>query len=96
MLSKSFSVQDKLARVHFIIDKEPHITVDKAKCLECESKPCLPACPAENYNYNEEARELTYNHEGCLECGTCRFICPMDAITWSYPRGGFGVAYKWG
>jgi hypothetical protein len=27
---------------------------------------------------------------------TCRFVCPLDAIEWSYPRGGFGVAYMWG
>ena len=62
----------------------------------CPNKPCLTGCPAENYTWDEATNELVYNYEGCLECGCCRFVCPLDAIEWSYPRGGFGVAYKWG
>jgi ferredoxin like protein len=86
----------KLARVAFHIDREPHIKVDKEQCARCLSKPCLSACPAGNYTLDDGRAELVFNYEGCLECGTCRFICPLDAIDWSYPRGGFGVVYKWG
>ena len=42
----------------------------------------------------EEALEVAY--ENCLECGDCQIVCPYDNIDWSYPRGGFGVAYKYG
>ena len=90
------NTDEKLAKVKFDIDKEAHITIDKARCPECVDKPCIPACPAANYSWNEENKELVYNYEGCMECGTCRFICDREAITWSFPRGGFGVAYRWG
>lgn len=95
-MSDKVNIDDKLARVAFNIDKEPHITVDKEPCRECTGKPCLSTCPAENYQWDESAGGLVFNCEGCLECGTCRFVCPLDAITWSYPRGGFGVSYRWG
>ena len=32
----------------------------------------------------------------CIECGTCRILCPYYNVSWKYPRGGFGVAYKFG
>ena len=96
MAGRKVNIEDKLARVKFNIDKEPHITVKKELCSRCEGKPCLTSCPAENYTWGEEKDELMFNYEGCMECGTCRFICPLDAIEWSYPRGGFGVSYKWG
>jgi ferredoxin like protein len=96
MAERKTDIDEKLARVVFIIDKEAHITVEKELCSRCTGKPCLSACPAENYTWNDDNDSLVFNYEGCLECGTCRFICPLDAITWSYPRGSFGVAYRWG
>jgi ferredoxin like protein len=89
-------IEDKLAKVKINIDKEAHISVKKELCPDCEGKPCIPACPAANYDWEESENQLIFNYEGCLECGTCRFICPLDAIEWSYPRGGYGVAYLWG
>ena len=37
---------------------------------------------------------MTVNWEGCLECGTCLICCDDRALTWTYPRGGFGVQYR--
>ena len=35
--------------------------------------------------------------DGCLECGTCRIIGEASGdIEWSYPRGGYGVLFKFG
>ena len=35
--------------------------------------------------------------DGCVECGTCRVIGePGGDIEWSYPRGGYGVLFKFG
>ncbi len=89
------AVERKLSTVKIEIDKEAHITVKKELCQECPARPCIPACPAGNYEWEDGAGQLVFNYEGCLECGTCRFICPLDAIDWSYPRGGFGVRYLW-
>jgi ferredoxin like protein len=94
---EKLGMDEKMATVHFNINKkEAHITVKKELCSGCANKPCLTGCPAENYTWEEARGELVFNCEGCLECGTCRFVCPLEAIEWSYPRGGFGVAYRWG
>ena len=35
--------------------------------------------------------------DGCLECGTCRVICQDHGnVSWNYPRGGYGISYKFG
>ena len=35
--------------------------------------------------------------DGCVECGTCRLIAePTGDIEWNYPRGGYGVLFKFG
>jgi ferredoxin like protein len=39
---------------------------------------------------------MVFNCEGCLECGTCKVVCDRDAVSWRYPRGGYGVRYRWG
>jgi ferredoxin like protein len=85
----NLSVDDKLASVTFDVDQNAHITVEKAK-------PCLIICAAENYKWDEEGDALIFNYEGCLECGACRIVCPRDAVDWSYPRGGYGVRYRFG
>jgi phytoene dehydrogenase-like protein len=28
--------------------------------------------------------------------GSCHVACPLGALQWSYPRGGFGVQYRYG
>lgn len=96
MAGRELRIDDKLARDAFNICRDAHITVRKELCGDCDSRPCLTACPAANYTWDDSSDCLVFNYEGCLECGTCRFICPLDAIEWSYPRGGFGVSYRWG
>ena len=92
----SLTVDDKMATVKIKIHKDAHITVKKELCRECPTRPCLVICTAENYQWDEKRGELVFNYEGCLECGACRIICPLDAIDWSYPEGGYGVKYRFG
>jgi ferredoxin like protein len=89
-------VDDKLGTIIFHVDQEPHINIQKEICIECEIQPCLTACPAENYQWDDVNNELIFNHEGCLECGTCKMICSLHAIKWSYPKQGKGVLYQFG
>jgi ferredoxin like protein len=88
-------IEDRLALLIYHIDKDPHIVVNKDICKNCGGRPCL-ICPAECYQFNAEDNKLIYNHEGCLECGTCRIVCPLDAVEWSYPKKGSGVTYRFG
>ncbi len=90
------TLNDKLATVLFHIDKEAHITINKDLCVKCTNRACLNICPAENYEWDEKGNKMSYNYEGCLECGSCKFICSMNAIDWSYPKKGFGVCYRYG
>lgn len=83
----------KLATVKFHIDKNPHIKIKLELCTACVKKPCL-ICPADCYKL--EGETLIFSHEGCLECGTCREVCPAGAVEWSYPEKGRGVAYRFG
>lgn len=90
-------LNQKLAENIFVVDQTPHIIVDTSKCGICKDKPCL-VCPVKNFRLEEvEGKaKLIFSHEGCVECGTCRFICPYGAVSWNYPRGGYGICYQYG
>jgi ferredoxin like protein len=90
------NVDDKLGTTIFHVDQEAHITVQKEICVDCEIRPCLTACPAELYKWDDANSTLTFSHEGCLECGTCKMVCSLHAVKWSYPRRGNGVLYRFG
>lgn len=85
-------MNDQLELVAYDVDAEPHIRVDAEICCGCEQRPCLIVCPAQCYRIENNRVEFSYHD--CLECGSCRIVCDREAITWSYPRGGFGVCYR--
>lgn len=84
----------KLETTVYKPDPEPHIVIRKELCWKCERRPCTIVCPANLYVW--ENGQIVHNCDGCLECGSCRIICPHEAITWRYPIGGYGVRYRWG
>ncbi len=94
---KRLSIQDRLALVKFDVDhEEAHIHLERVSCSGCGERPCLYACPAGLYTLTE-AGGIAFDYAGCLECGTCRVVCPKPgAICWTYPRGSFGVQYRYG
>ncbi len=69
-----------------------HIVVDTSKCDKCNLKPCVYLCPSACYR--EEHGEISFTYISCIECGTCRIICPEEAVKWDYPEGGKGILYK--
>ena len=84
----------KLGTLHYKTDKEPHITVNSEICRNCNSKPCILGCPAECFELQDG--ELHFQYEDCIECGTCKIVCPNGAVEWNYPRGTFGVTFRYG
>ena len=90
------SIPQKLAVDKFELDEgNPHITVKQEICrARCQERACLFICPAGVYS--EQDGQIIADWAGCLECGTCRVVCPHEALIWSYPRGGFGVLYRYG
>lgn len=97
MRDKPVNIDEKIGCVKFYGDEEyVHLKIkDATLCEKCEKKPCLYFCPAFVYRLGEK-NKIIINYQACLECGSCRIGCPFKNILWDYPRGGFGVNYKFG
>lgn len=89
-------VDDLLMPIKYFTDEqEVHLQlVDTEVCVPCD-KPCLFFCPVGAYQMQEDGH-VVIAFQSCIECGSCRLMCPHENVNWKYPRGGFGVAYKFG
>ena len=95
-MSASRTVAELLGLDTFQVDEQPHIVVDTEICSTCPTRPCLAACPAGLYRLGPDGA-LTFDHAGCLECGTCQAVCEHGGVVrWAFPRATFGVAYRYG
>jgi ferredoxin like protein len=89
-------VEEKLFQNRYLVDAgRPHIKVrphDTSKAL----RSLTYTCPAGCYSLNDKGQvEITV--DGCFECGTCRVLTAKTGeIEWEYPRGGYGVLFKFG
>jgi ferredoxin like protein len=90
-------VEEKLFQNRYLVDAgRPHI---KVRPHQVPSKALLSltyTCPAGCYSRNDKGQvEITV--DGCFECGTCRVVTAKTGeIEWDYPRGGYGVLFKFG
>ncbi len=91
-MSQPFAA-DRSELVRRAIDPEPHIKVDGRICAKCSDSVCARVCPAECFTF--ENGQVTFSHQTCLECGACRVSCRSGALDWNYPKGGFGVAFRY-
>jgi ferredoxin like protein len=90
-------VEEKLFQNRYLVDAgRPHIKV-KAHTKPSKALAALThACPAGCYSFNDRG-QVEITADGCMECGTCRIVCAETGeIEWNYPRGGYGVMYKFG
>jgi ferredoxin like protein len=94
-MTTNVNIKDKLGLDTYKVAKESHLQVNGELCKNCEGKCCLYICPARVYTLDEKG-DVHIEFEACLECGTCLIACVHDAILWNYPKGGFGVHYKYG
>lgn len=90
------NVDDLLSSVKYYVDEDyAHIHIkDAAVCAECETHPCLSFCPAGVFSADGD--RILVGYQACVECGSCRIGCPYANVEWTLPRGGHGVAYKFG
>ena len=93
----SVNIEEKLFQNRYTVDAgRPHITVrDTDVCQSCDAKPCTVCCPAGCWSLDDGGK-IDLVVDGCLECGTCRLVCDSDNVDWNYPRGGFGILFKFG
>lgn len=90
------SLDDKLGIDRFNVDEHnAHITINKNYENEEKIGQLIMACPAGLYQY--ENGKIIFNHEGCLECGTCRVLSKGKVVdSWNYPLGGMGIEFYMG
>lgn len=96
--SGRMSIEDKLFLVKFTTDEgHPHIFIlNDQVCLQCKDKPCTLVCPAATYTWDEANKKIVLAWENCIECASAEHLCPYSNIKWFYPRGGYGIEYKFG
>jgi ferredoxin like protein len=91
------SVPERLAGNHFELDEEEsHIAVNQELAKQTNAGELLErVCPAHVYARNADGT-ISVEYAACLECGTCLAVAPVGVLSWHYPRGGFGVAFREG
>lgn len=94
---KKMSLEDKLFLSHYKHHKVAHIRIiDETVCNDkCQTKICTVVCPVKSYEKNSNGN-IMFNYENCMECGSCRIICPENNLEWSYPVFGCGVSFRQG
>ena len=89
-------IDDLLMTIKYFTDEqEIHLQlIDAEVCVSCD-QPCLFFCPVGAYQKQQDGH-MVIAFQSCIECGSCRLMCTHNNVNWKYPRGGFGVAYKFG
>jgi len=90
-------VEEKLFQNRYLVDAgKPHIRVKAHERPSQNLVAMVTLCPAGCYS-RTEGGQVEVAADGCLECGTCRIVTSQTGeIEWNYPRGGFGILYKFG
>ena len=90
-------VEEKLYQNRYLVDAgQPHIKVAPHEKPSKNLLAMTHLCPAGCYT-EAESGQVELAADGCLECGTCRIICEEHRnINWEYPRGGYGILFKFG
>ena len=90
-------VEEKLFQNRYLVDAgRPHIRVKAHVTPSASLLAMTTLCPAGCYSVAETG-QVEVSADGCVECGTCRIVTQKTGeIDWNYPRGGFGVLYKFG
>ncbi len=90
-------VEEKLFQNRYLVDSgRAHIKVLPHAQPSASLVALVKVCPAGCYALNEKG-QVEIVPDGCFECGTCRVLCEASGeIEWNYPRGGYGVLFKFG
>jgi ferredoxin like protein len=90
-------VEEKLYQNRYMVDSgQPHIKIMPHSKPSKNLLAMTHLCPAGCYS-EAETGQVEITVDGCLECGTCRVLCEAAGdITWDYPRGGYGILFKFG
>ncbi|MEO1090517.1 MAG: ferredoxin family protein [Pseudomonadota bacterium] len=90
-------MEERLYQNRYLVDEgRPHVRINQGTNASEALLSLVQLCPAGCYREAEPGR-VEVALDGCMECGTCRIVCQgTGEIEWRYPRGGFGVSFKFG
>lgn len=93
----SVRVEEKLYVNRYLVDAgRPHIRIKAHEKPSAALQALTKVCPAGCYSTNDRG-QVEVVPDGCMECGTCRILtADTGDIEWNYPRGGYGVLFKFG
>jgi len=57
-----------------------HGTPWPERCRHCAQAPCAEACISGSIVRDEDSSMVHHRPETCVGCGTCRLVCPFNAI----------------
>jgi len=69
------------------------IKIDVKKCIGCGN--CVNVCLAGCYEIANKKAKIK-SLEKCMECASCWYVCPEEAIAFFWPPGGTGYKSDWG
>ncbi len=75
---------------HLII-KYPELC--RTKCKPQFNAPCTRFCPAQVYEWDEDAAAIKISPSNCVHCKTCQIKDPLQNIEWRLPETG-GPDYR--
>lgn len=96
-MTEYLNVDNKLGLDKFNVDEhEAHIEIRKDWDNPVDIDRLIRVCPAGLYRYNDD-NVLVFDYAGCLECGSCRILGLGNVLSkWEWPRGSYGVSYRFG
>ncbi|MFP4556441.1 MAG: DmsC/YnfH family molybdoenzyme membrane anchor subunit [Bacteroidales bacterium] len=56
-------------------------------CNHCKEAPCLAACPASAFSFDDETKAVIHNSDNCIGCKYCTWACPFDAPKYNSNTG---------
>ena len=81
------TIAQRIAKLKYDDDNISHIKVLNPKSEFM--KKMVTLCPTTCYSLEKD--DVTLQHEGCIECGTC-----AKETEWRHPRGEKGINYQYG
>ena len=96
LVNVEIDIKNKLGYVTYVTDGEEfaHIRIDPEICKNCPHHLCMSGCPTRCFELIDGVMQFQY--EDCVECGTCFLMCDQGSVSWSHPRGTYGVKYEQG
>ena len=87
----AIEIERRLATLRYATDANDHahITVKAAVCAPCPHSRCMIVWVANCYERIEG--RLVFRYEDCVQCGACDIACDPGSVTWTFPRGPYGV-----